>query len=180
MDAAQVRRTAEIVLPGFVIGLGCGMLIGLLGVAGGMSAGQALVAALVLGLPLALFGALYDGLLVAGRMGIGTLAPSVVFWLPLFPLARFLNEMLSDVMAGNPVSLPGGTGGFFIYQALVSLGYAIGWVFLHDQAAPLWWLRVKAHNPVAERLIERYAEHAGALQNRKGGGRARARAKRSG
>lgn len=169
MNAARARHGAEIGLPGFVIGLGGGMLIGLLGLAGGMPADQALVACLVLGMPLAVFGALYDGLLVAGRMGIGSIAPAVAFWLPLFPLARFLNEVLADAVAGDPLTLPGGVVGFLIYQALLSLGYAIGWVFLHDQLGPLWWLRVRAHNPAAARLIERYVEHATALERRKGG-----------
>lgn len=167
MNAAQVRRTSEVVLPGFVIGMAGGMLIGLLSVIGGMSAGQALVTTLVLGLPLALCGALYDGLLSVGRMGIGTIAPAVVFWLPLFPLARYLNEMFSDVVAGNPVALPGGVAGFLAYQAILSMGYAIGFVFLHDQLAPLWWLRVRAHNPTAEHLIGRYVENAEALHQRR-------------
>jgi hypothetical protein len=172
-DAA--RRAVEVVLPGFVIGLGAGVLIGLLGVAGGMSAGQALVATLILGIPLALCGALYDVLLVYGRMGIGTFAPAVAFWLPLFPLARLLNETLADVTAGQPIGFSGGFGGFLAYQALVSVGYAIGWVFLHEQLAPRWWLRVRDRNPVADRLFERYAEHAGAMVQRKGGGRPRKR-----
>ena len=173
-NAVQARRAAEVALPGLVIGLAAGMLIGLLGLAGGMSAGQALIAAMVLGIPLAICGALYDALLVAGRMGIGTIAPAVAFWLPLFPLARLLNEVLADAVAGNPVTIRDGVAGFLVYQALLSLGYAIGWVFLHDQLAPLWWLRVRAHNPVAADLIERYAERAGALERRKGG-RARKR-----
>jgi hypothetical protein len=144
------------------------MLIGLLSVAGGVSVGGALVVTLILGVPLALFGALYDVFLVAGRMGIGTIAPAVAFWLPLFPLARLLNEVLSDVVAGNSIALPGGVAGFLAYQALLSLGYAIGWVFLHDQLGPLWWLRVRAHNAVAARLIERYADHVAALERRRG------------
>lgn len=144
------------------------MLIGLLSVAGGGSVGAALVATLILGLPLALFGVLYDVLLVAGRMGVGTIAPAVAFWLPLFPLARLLNEVLSDVVAGNSIALPSGIAGFLAYQALLSLGFAIGWVFVHDQLGPLWWLRVRAHNPVAARLIERYAEQAAALMRRRG------------
>jgi hypothetical protein len=171
MDAVRARRAAEVVLPGFAIGLGAGVLIGLLGVAGGMSAGQALVATLILGIPLALCGVLYDVLLVIGRMGVGTITPAVVFWLPLFPLARVLNEALADVVAGQAVGFSGGFGGFLLYQALVSVGFAIGWVFLHDQLAPRWWLRVRDRNPVAERLFARYAEHAAAMVQRKGGGR---------
>jgi hypothetical protein len=155
---------AEVVLPGFAIGMAAGVLIGLLSVIGGMSAGRTVVAILALGIPLALAGALYDGLLSAGRMGIGTVAPAVGFWLLLFPLARFLDEMLSDVLAGDPVTLSGGVGGFLAYQALLSMGYAIGFVFLHEQLAPLWWLRVKAHNAAAERLIDRYVAHAAAVQ----------------
>jgi hypothetical protein len=173
VNVAQARRAGEVVLPGLVIGLGAGVLIGLLSVAGGASAGQALVTTLILGIPLALFGTLYDALLVAGRMGIGTIAPAVVFWLPLFPLARLLNEVLSDVVAGNSIALPSGVAGFLAYQALLSLGYAIGWVFLHDQLGPLWWLRVRAHNPVAAQLIERFAEHVEVLERRRGRARKR-------
>jgi hypothetical protein len=172
------RRAAEVVLPGFVIGLGAGMLIGLLGLAGGMSAGQSLAVTLMLGVPLALCGALYDVLLVAGRMGIGTIAPAAAFWLPLFPLARLLNEVLTDAVAGDPLTIRDGVAGFLLYQALLSVGFAIGWVFLHDQAAPLWWLRVRAHNPVAAGLIERYAERAESVERSKGG-RARPRPGRS-
>jgi hypothetical protein len=163
VNATQARRAAEVALPGFAIGMAGGVLIGLLGMVGGMPAGQALIATLVLGLPLALFGALYDGLLAGGRMGIGTIAPAVVFWLPLFPLARYLNEVFADVVAGGPVSISGGIAGFLAYQAILSLGYAIGFVFLHEQLAPLWWLRVRAHNPAVARLMERYVAHAEAL-----------------
>jgi hypothetical protein len=160
VDAAQARQASEVVLPGFVIGMAGGVLIGLLGMIGGISLGQALVATLVLGIPLALSGALYDALLAAGRMGIGTIAPAVAFWLLFFPAARYLNEVSSDVLAGDPVTLPSGVGGFLAYQAILSMGYAIGFLFLHEQLAPLWWLRVRAHNPVAERLMDRYLKHA--------------------
>lgn len=163
MNAAKTRHAAEVVFPGFAIGMAGGVLIGSLGMIGGVSAGQALVATLVLGVPLGLCGALYDALLSAGRMGIGTFAPAAAFWLLLFPVARFLNETLSDVVAGDPVTLSGGVAGFLAYQAILSMGYAIGFVFLHEQLAPLWWLRVRAHNPAAERLMERYLDHAAAI-----------------
>src|ERR687896_2482961 len=149
------------------------MLIGLLSVAGGGSVGTALVATLILGIPLAVFGALYGVLPAAGRMGLATIAPAVAFWLPLFPLARLLNEVLADVVAGNSIALSGGVAGFLAYQALLSLGFAIGWVFLHDQLGPLWWLRVRAHHPVAALLIEPYAERVDALERRRGRARKR-------
>lgn len=167
MDAAKTRRMAELVLPGFAIGMAGGVFIGALGMLGGVSAGQALVATLVLGVPLGLCGALYDALLSAGRMGIGTFAPAAIFWLLLFPVARVLNETFSDVVAGNPVTFSGGVAGFLAYQAILSMGYAIGFVFLHEQLAPLWWLRVRAHNPTVERLVERYLDHAAAVHGRR-------------
>jgi hypothetical protein len=154
------RRTAEIVLPGFAIGLAGGVLIGLLGVVGDLPLARAAVAVLVLGLPLAVAGACYDLLLLHGRMGIGTFAPAAAFWLPLFPLARLLNEVLSDVFAGRPVVLPEAVLPFLLFQAILSAGYAIGFVMLHEQIGPRWWLRVRDHNPDARMLIERYAEHA--------------------
>jgi hypothetical protein len=162
-ERARARRAAEIVLPGFAIGLAGGVLIGLLGVLGDLPAARAAVAVLVLGLPLAVAGACYDLLLVRGRMGIGTFAPAAVFWLPLFPLARLLNEVLADVLAGMPVVLPEALAPFLLFQAILSVGYAIGFVLLHEQVAPRWWLRVRDRNPDARALIERYKEHA-ALQ----------------
>jgi hypothetical protein len=174
MPSARVRHAAEIVLPGFAIGLAGGVLIGLLGILGDLPATGAVVAALVLGLPLALAGACYDRLLLRGWMGIGTFAPAAAFWLPLFPLARLLNEVLSDVVAGRPVVLPEAVLPFLLFQVIISLGYAIGFVLLHEQVGPRWWLRVRDHNPDAALLIERYKEHA-ALQIAAAGRRRRTR-----
>ncbi|GLZ03101.1 hypothetical protein Acsp03_05680 [Actinomadura sp. NBRC 104412] len=157
------RRGAEIALPGFLIGLAGGVLIGLLAVLGDLPAAHAAVVVLVLGLPLAVAGACYDLLLLRGRMGIGTFAPAVAFWLPLFPLARLLDEALSDVLAGRPVALPDAVLPFLLFQAIISVSYAIGFVLLHEQVAPRWWLRVRDRNPDAALLIERYKRHA-ALQ----------------
>jgi hypothetical protein len=175
--STRAVRAFEVAAPGFAIGLACGGLIGLLGALGGMSAGNALLAVILLGCPLGAFGALYDGLLATGRMGIGTFAPAVAFWLPLFPLARVLHETLSDLAAGQEVALPGGAGGFVAYQVLLSLGYGIGFVFLHEQVAPRWYLRVRGHNPTARRIVERYTAYAAAMvaRDRRRGGRPRGR-----
>jgi hypothetical protein len=148
------------VLPGFAIGLAGGVLIGLLEVLGDLPTAQAALAVLVLGLPLAAAGVGYDLLLLRGLMGIGTFAPAAGFWLLLFPLARLLGEVLSDVLAGRPVVLPEAVLPFLLFQAIISVGYAIGFVLLHEQVAPRWWLRVRHRNSDAALLIERYKEHA--------------------
>jgi hypothetical protein len=177
-DGMSPRDAAELVLPGFVIGLAGGVLIGLVGLVGGLPAARAAATVLVLGLPLALAGAGYDWLLHRGRMGIGTFAPAALFWLPLFPLCRFVNELGSDVFAGRPVALPEEPVGFFLFQGIISLGYAIGFVLLHEQVAPRWWLRVREHNPHARQLIERYKEHAALQINQAHRGRQARRGRR--
>jgi hypothetical protein len=138
----------------------------------GASPVRGAVAVLALGLPLAAAGAGYDLLLIRGRMGIGVFAPAAGYWLLLFPLSRLVDEVLSDALAGRPVALPEGVLPFLAYQAVLSLGFAIGFVLLHENVAPRWWLRVRAGNPVAAELIERYKKHA-AYQVAQGG-RARA------
>jgi len=169
---ARPRDTAQAVLPGLLIGLACGVVIGLLVLAGDVSPVRAAVAVLALGLPLAAAGAGYDLLLIKGRMGIGVFAPAAGYWLVLFPLSRLADEVLSDAVNARPVALPEGVLPFLAYQAVLSLGFAIGFVLLHENAAPRWWLRVRDGNPVAAELIERYKEHA-AYQVAQGG-RARA------
>ncbi|MFD0744523.1 hypothetical protein ACFQ1L_23935 [Phytohabitans flavus] len=50
--------------------------------------------------------------------------------------------------------------GFLAYQAIVSLGFAIGFSWLHERIAPGWLRRIRHRNPGAERLYSFYLRHA--------------------
>lgn len=77
-----------------------------------------------------------------------------------FPLARLAHEVLVGLLlTGRPV-LPPDVLGFLAYQAIVSLGFAIGFSWLHERVAPGWLRRIRHGNPRAERLYQFYLRHA--------------------
>nr|BFE88099.1 hypothetical protein GCM10020093_107000 [Planobispora longispora] len=63
--------------------------------------------------------------------------------------------------------------GFLGYQAMVSLGFAIGFVWLHERLMPYWLLRLRGHNPYARELLDRYVAHAEVLRSAAGRRRTR-------
>jgi hypothetical protein len=65
---------------------------------------------------------------------------------------------------------------FLAYQAMVSLGFAIGFLWLYERITPAWLAHIKEHNPYAERVYGRYVAHAEAVW----AARERKRARRSG
>ncbi|GAB3503714.1 hypothetical protein [Amycolatopsis cihanbeyliensis] len=163
----RLRRNAELALPGGTVGLVAGAAAGGLAALVGQPAGWALVTALSLGIPLALLGGGYGLLIAYGRVRLGGFAPVALFWLVGFPLARLTHEALTHlVLTGRP-ALPPDLLGFLAYQGLVSAGFAIGFLWLHERIAPRWWLRIARHNPYAERILAAYAAHASALRNAK-------------
>lgn len=167
MDTVQARQTAELVLPGCVIGLSGGAVAGALAAGGGLSASYAVATALTLGLSLAAFGIGYDLLLAAGRLRLGGVAPAALYWLGAFPAARTLHEVLFDVVSGRAITLPDAVGPFLAYQAILSVGFAVGFVWLHEYVFPRWWIRVRGHNPVAARYVEQYTNQAARVKARK-------------
>ncbi|WP_216208069.1 hypothetical protein [Amycolatopsis aidingensis] len=170
----RLRRNAELALPGGTVGLVAGVAAGGLAALVGQPTGWALVTALSLGVPLALLGGGYGLLIAYGRVRLGGFAPAALFWLVGFPLARLAHELLTHlVLTGRP-ELPPDLLGFLAYQGLVSAGFAIGFLWLHERIAPRWWLRIAPHNPYAERILAAYAAHAKALHDAK---QARRRAK---
>lgn len=167
VPTTSVRHFAEISFPGAVIGLGAGGISGGLATVAGLPLGYTVLAALGLGIPLAIFGAGYDVLLASGRIRLGGVVPAVLYFLPAFPLARLLHEVALDVGSGTSIALPEALLPFLAYQAILSLGYAIGFLWLHEQLATLWWPRIRDHNPVAARYVSQYTRHAAATQQRK-------------
>ncbi len=150
------RRWAELALPGALVGaLGGGFAATLAALAGQPPTWVALTA-VCLSVPLALFGAGYSLLLARGTFRPGVFAPAAVFWFVGFPLARLLHESsVHSIIIGRP-ALPESPPAFLAFQAMVSVGFAIGFVWLHERIMPKWLIRVAEHNPTARALLTHY------------------------
>jgi hypothetical protein len=159
-----MRRLFLLTLPGLAVGFIAGVLAGGLTAIVGQPAGAAVVAALSLGVPLALLGGGYTMLLINKRVRLGGFAPAALFWLIGFPLARLLHELAVSWYVGGTPALPPDTLGFLAFQGIVSLGFAIGFLWLHERVAPRWWRRLAERGgEVAEEVYLRYASHAMAV-----------------
>jgi hypothetical protein len=160
MLAMRPYRLMLLTLPGLAVGFIAGVVAGGLAALVGQPPGWALVSAFSLGVPLALAGGGYTMLLINEKVRLGGFAPAAVYWLVAFPLCRLLHELLTTlILTGTPV-LPPDTLGFLAYQGLLSAGFAIGFLWLHERVAPTWWRRLAQRDEVAERIYLRYAEHA--------------------
>ena len=153
---SRAQQFAELTLPGVSIGLGSGVIAGGVALLGGLSFSYAMTTALTLGIPLAVFGMGYNILLARGKVRLGVAAPAAIYWLALFPLARLLHEVSFDIFSGNDISLPDALLPFLAFQAMLSVGYAIGFVWIHEHVFPSWWIRIREHNPVARQYVEQY------------------------
>lgn len=173
-----MRRLFLLTLPGLAVGFIAGVIAGGLTAVVGQPAGAAVVAALALGVPLALMGGGYTMLLINKRVRLGGFAPAALYWLVGFPVARLLHELaVSWYVAGTP-TLPPDTLGFLAFQGIVSLGFAIGFLWLHERTAPRWWARLAVHDEVAREVYLRYAGHAQAIFDAKERAREHRRAAR--
>jgi hypothetical protein len=156
----RVRQLAEVSATGAVIGVVGGAVVGGLAAVVGQPAGWALAGAVALAVPLALVGACYGVLVGLGYAKPGMFAPVAVVWLVGFPLARLLHETMAPVLLGGSPTPPESIPTFLAYQAMISLGFAIGFIWLFERITPPWLVSIKDHNPVAERVYARYAMHA--------------------
>lgn len=158
---------AELMLPGAVIGLSGGLITGGMAAGGGLPLDYVVLTALALGIPLAILGGGYGWVLASGRIRLGGVAPAALYWLAGFPIARLVHESLLDLGAGRAVALPEDILPFLAYQSILSLGYAIGFLWLHENVGGYWWIRIKDHNPVAARYVGQYMKQAATLQKQK-------------
>jgi len=122
-------------LPGAAVGLAAGVIAGGLAALVGQPLAWAAVTMLALGVPLALLGGGLGLLVATGRIPHGRFAPVALFWLVGFPLARLIHEISVSVVLTGQVRLPADLAGFLAYQGIVSFGWAIGFLWLHERIA---------------------------------------------
>lgn len=127
-------------IPGAVVGLAAGVVAGGLAALVGQPLSWALVTTFALGVPLALLGGGLGVLMASGRLPRGRFAPVALFWLAGFPFARLVHEISVGLVLTGQFRLPADLAGFLAYQGLVSLGWAIGFLWLHERIA----LRLRA------------------------------------
>jgi len=131
-----------------VIGLVAGLIVGALAAVGGAPTGFIIVAALGLGIPLAIFGVIYDALLDAGKLDFGYAAPTALYGVLTFPLARLLQEILLTAIFGEGITLQQESGvlSFLAYQAIMGFGYGIGFLMIHNQIIEMSaWREYRKH-----------------------------------
>ena len=148
------RQMVELILPGAAIGLLGGVIAGGLAAGGGLSLGLSMFSAIALGVPLAAVGALYEILLARGRVPLGMLAPAAIVWAVGFPAVRITHAALISVFAGEAVAVPFGWVDFIVYNIILSVPFAIGFWWLHENFAPRWWMYIADHNPVAAQYMK--------------------------
>ena len=153
-EALDRRSLVELSAPGAVIGLLGGLIAGGLAAGGGLSLGLSLFSGLALGVPLAAVGAFYEILLATGRAPLGPLTPVAIVWAVGFPLVRIMHAALISVWAGEAVAVPHGWVDFIVYNVILSVPFAIGFWWLHENFAPRWWIHIAGHNPVAAHYVQ--------------------------
>ncbi len=158
---------AEVAVPGVVIGVLCGLFAALISTLGGLSLGYMTTAAVAMGIPMALAGGGYCVLLALGRFQIGTVGPMAAYWAVCFPLARLIHEVVMAYTFDYDTVLREPLWSFLLFQAMLSVGFAIGFLWLHERLTPRWLLRIEAHNPLAASLLDRYSAHAATMLRRK-------------
>jgi hypothetical protein len=110
--------------------------------------GFVIVAALGLSIPLAIFGIIYDVLLDAGKLNFGYAAPTALYGVLTFPIARLLQELLLTAIFGQGITLQQESGvlSFLAYQAIMGFGYGIGFLMIHGQIIEMSaWRQYRRH-----------------------------------
>ena len=130
-----MRDLSWLKIPGMAIGFAAGLLVGALAVVASAPTGFVIVAALGLGIPLAIFGIIYDVLLDAGKLNFGYAAPTALYGVLTFPIARLLQELLLTAIFGQGITLQQEAGvlSFLAYQSIMGFGYGIGFLMIHGQ-----------------------------------------------
>jgi len=166
-ETAELKQLAEFSVPAASVGAAGGVIAGALGAAVGQPAGWAVVSGLALGVPLMLFGAGYAVLLALGKVPAGVFARAAVYWVIGFPLALLVHAVATKWSVTGSPGLPAEPWKFLAFRALVSMGFAIGFLWMHEQLGRHWWPRILDHNSYARRPVEQYVHLAASLEARK-------------
>lgn len=167
MGQVKVRQLAEFSVPAATVGAAAGFVAGGLAAFVGRPVGWALVTGLGLAVPLVLFGAGYAVLLALGKLPAGVFAPAAVYWVIGFPLALLVHSVVTEWTVTGTPGLPADPWKFLAFRALLSMGFAIGFLWMHEQLGRHWWPRIIEHNPYARRVVVSYIELADSLAQRK-------------
>ncbi|WP_158840175.1 hypothetical protein [Saccharothrix deserti] len=168
-----VRERLELTVPGAVVGAVGGLVAGVLAAFVGQPYGWAAATALAMAVPLGLLGGGFGLLVGTGRFRLGVFAPAALYWLAGFPLARLVAETSTGFLLGGGFTPPADVLGFLAYQGIVSFGWAIGFLWLHERIAPHWLDKVRSGNMVAQQWYERYVTHARVVRESSARGRRR-------
>lgn len=167
MSRSDVRLLAEFSLPAAAVGLIAALGAGGLAALAGQPAGSAVITGMALGVPIGLFGAGWAVLMALEKVPTGVFAPLALYWFVGFPLAMLCHEVATVwVVTGSP-GLREALWQVLAYNALLSVGFAFGFMYAHEQFGRRWWPLVRGHNPYATRIVEQYKQTALALHERK-------------
>ena len=171
-----MRELAEFAVPSYVIGAGAALGAGGLAAFAGQPSGWAVLTGLALGIPIALLGAGYSTLVALQKAPVGVFAPAAAWWFLAFPAAMLVHSIATEwLFTGGPGLPAGPLWQFLLYNAILSMGFAIGFIWLYERITPAWLIQIKDHNSYAERVYTRYVAHAEAVWT----ARARKRAQRA-
>jgi len=148
---------AEFSLPATALGVIAALGAGGLAALAGQPAGWAVAIGLALGMPVALLGAGYSSLVALKKLPVGVFTPAAAYWAVGFPLAMLVHEGVTQwAFTGRPGLPEGPLWQFLAYNALLSMGFAIGFLWTHEYLGRHWWPRIRGHNPYAARTVEDY------------------------
>jgi hypothetical protein len=144
-------------IPGMTIGFVAGLIVGALAAVASAPTNYIIVAALGLSIPLAIFGMIYDSLLDAGKLNFGYAAPTALYGVLTFPIARLVQELVLTAIFGQGITLQQESGvlSFLAYQAIMGFGYGIGFLMIHNQIIELSaWRQYRKHAKEEQRASE--------------------------
>ena len=145
-----MKELAQYCVPAATVGAAAGLVAGGLAAFVGQPAGWAILTGLGLGVPLILFGSGYSVLVALRKVPAGVFAPAALYWLIAFPISLFIHAIVTEwVVTGTP-GLPAEPWKFLAFRALLSMGFAIGFLWMHDQVARFYWPTICKTNQYAQ------------------------------
>ncbi len=168
MSKSEVWQLTEFSLPAMSVGVIAGLGAGGLGAVVGQPAAWAVITGLGLGVPIALLGFGYSSLVALKKIPTGVFTPAAGYWLVGFPLAMLVHAIVTRWLVTGRPGLPAGPlWQFLAYPALLSLGFAIGFLWSHEYLGRHWWPRIREHNRYAAICVEDYKALATVMHERK-------------